>query len=118
MDKVDILYAGPNHELRPQAIVGFTWTGTQRLQNLYPNHYHEITYQAGFDPLPAGLVSLLKLILIKATLEEGVAFLGAPTLDITSVSLGGLSQSGQLREQEGLKFLDQLLSRYKRNLFY
>lgn len=118
VEKVETLYAGPNHELVRQEVAGFTWEGGSLLSNLIPNCSHEVTYQAGFDPLPRGLIELLKLILIKATQEDGIGFLGAPTLDITSVSLGGLSQSGQLREQEGMDFLRQLLTQYKRTLFY
>lgn len=111
----EALYAGADHELERMPVPGYIWDGGSQLMDLFPETNHEITYVAGFDPLPTGLIDLIKLLLIKSIQEGGLAFLTNPFTDVTSLSIGGLSQSGQL--SDGMEFLDTI-RRYKRSLFF
>lgn len=95
------------------------WRGRTTLDVGMPNILVEVSYRAGFDPLPEVFEQVL-LDLLAESLDGGVAGLEEPTKDVTSLSVpGGLSQSFKLGEtQPGSRFerICAPLERYRKKM--
>lgn len=81
-----------------------------------------VTYVAGLDPLPPAFevcaFSLLNAALLNPNPWD-MNFLYEPTKDVTSVSLGGLSQGFKMSDTKDVRHIDRLLQplqRYRRRI--
>lgn len=91
------------------------WDGGQKVLGLYPRQKYEVTYKAGYDPIPDDIQTAMKFLLMKAVEDYGIDFLSGVSKEVMSASLGGLSQSYQFIGQPEGDWVQTIAKRVRRH---